>query len=504
VRAARESAVLLKNEGRVLPLAPDAKVAVVGALAGRRCRYQGAGSSLINAHGRPDFLHALVRGGCRDAAYAPGYDPDSECVDAKLEEKALNAARGADTVLLFLGLTDLFETEGYDRAHMRLPFNQLHLLDRLAGAGKDVVVVLAGGSPVETPWLPRAKAVLYTALGGEGVGEAVFQLLCGRACPAGRLAETWPKRLEDTPAARHWPMGPDAVTYNESIYVGYRYYDKAHVDVRFPFGYGLSYTSFAYSGLTLSRKVLAPGKAIEVLFTVENTGTMAGVETAQVYVAHRNSAAHQPVRTLAGFARVALKPGERKTVCVTLPPSALEFYDVARHAFVVEAGRYEVSVGRHSRCLLLHAAFTARGETVALPPAHSAGGPYGSFADNTFPDAAFAAIHTRPLPRNQKPVRGEYTQTTVLGDMLDSRTGRALHALALCAARLGMHFSNNPAVNRRVCEMTVRDLPFKNLVLNTSGIIRYPAAEALLALANGRLFSRGGTVRAERGRSRKG
>nr|APO32793.1 Fibronectin type III-like domain [uncultured bacterium] len=299
-------------------------------------------------------------------------------------------------------------------------------------------------------------------------------------------------------------MGPDAVTYNESIYVGYRYYDKAHVDVRFPFGYGLSYTSFAYSGLTLSRKVLAPGKAIEVLFTVENTGAMAGVETAQVYVAHRNSAAHQPVRTLAGFARVALKPGERKTVCVTLPPSALEFYDVARHAFVVEAGRYEVSVGRHSRCLLLHAAFTARGETVALPPAHSAGGPYGSFADNTFPDAAFAAIHTRPLPRNQKPVRGEYTQTTVLGDMLDSRTGRALHALALCAARLGMHFSNNPAVNRRVCEMTVRDLPFKNLVLNTSGIIRYPAAEALLALANGRLFSRGGTVRAERGRSRKG
>ena len=473
-------------------------------LAGRRCRYQGAGSSLINAHGRPDFLHALVRGGCRDAAYAPGYDPDSECVDAKLEEKALNAARGADTVRLFLGLTDLFETEGYDRAHMRLPFNQLHLLDRLAGAGKDVVVVLAGGSPVETPWLPRAKAVLYTALGGEGVGEAVFQLLYGRACPAGRLAETWPKRLEDTPAARHWPMGPDAVTYNESIYVGYRYYDKAHVDVRFPFGYGLSYTSFAYSGLTLSRKVLAPGKAIEVLFTVENTGTMAGVETAQVYVAHRNSAAHQPVRTLAGFARVALKPGERKTVCVTLPPSALEFYDVARHAFVVEAGRYEVSVGRHSRCLLLHAAFTARGETVALPPAHSAGGPYGSFADNTFPDAAFAAIHTRPLPRNQKPVRGEYTQTTVLGDMLDSRTGRALHALALCAARLGMHFSNNPAVNRRVCEMTVRDLPFKNLVLNTSGIIRYPAAEALLALANGRLFSRGGTVRAERGRSRKG
>ena len=181
VRAARESAVLLKNEGRVLPLAPDAKVAVVGALAGRRCRYQGAGSSLINAHGRPDFLHALVRGGCRDAAYAPGYDPDSECVDAKLEEKALNAARGADTVLLFLGLTDLFETEGYDRAHMRLPFNQLHLLDRLAGAGKDVVVVLAGGSPVETPWLPRAKAVLYTALGGEGVGEAVFQLLYGRS-----------------------------------------------------------------------------------------------------------------------------------------------------------------------------------------------------------------------------------------------------------------------------------------------------------------------------------
>ncbi|MFR1785426.1 MAG: fibronectin type III-like domain-contianing protein [Ruthenibacterium lactatiformans] len=235
-----------------------------------------------------------------------------------------------------------------------------------------MVVVLAGGSPVETPWLPRAKAVLYTALGGEGVGEAVFQLLYGRACPAGRLAETWPKRLEDTPAARHWPMGPDAVTYNESIYVGYRYYDKAHVDVRFPFGYGLSYTSFAYSGLTLSRKVLAPGKAIEVLFTVENTGAMAGVETAQVYVAHRNSAAHQPVRTLAGFARVALKPGERKTVCVTLPPSALEFYDVARHAFVVEAGRYECPWGG-TALLLLHAAFTARAKRWRCRPPTAGG-----------------------------------------------------------------------------------------------------------------------------------
>lgn len=198
-----------------------------------------------------------MRGGCRDAAYAPGYDPDSECVDAKLEEKALNAARGADTVLLFLGLTDLFETEGYDRAHMRLPFNQLHLLDRLAGAGKDVVVVLGGRQPRGNAVAAQGEGRAVHGAGRRGRGRSRVPAFVRQGVPGGRLAETWPKRLEDTPAARHWPMGPDAVTYNESIYVGYRYYDKAHVDVRFPFGYGLSYTSFAYSGLTLSRKVLA-------------------------------------------------------------------------------------------------------------------------------------------------------------------------------------------------------------------------------------------------------
>ncbi|MBD9068502.1 MAG: hypothetical protein EGP70_02710, partial [Butyricicoccus sp.] len=410
-------------------------------------------------------------------------------------DRAVAAAHMSDLAVLVVGENGLRYDrsaktcgENIDRWDLGLYGLQQELVERVAATGTPTVVVLINGRPLALPWIKaHIPAVVEAWEPGCMGGQAVAEVLAGKVNPSGKLPMSFPKHV-----------GQQMVNYNRklsSLWAGYVEGDNQPL---WEFGYGLSYTSFAYSGLTLSRKVLAPGKAIEVLFTVENTGAMAGVETAQVYVAHRNSAAHQPVRTLAGFARVALKPGERKTVCVTLPPSALEFYDVARHAFVVEAGRYEVSVGRHSRCLLLHAAFTARGETVALPPAHSAGGPYGSFADNTFPDAAFAAIHTRPLPRNQKPVRGEYTQTTVLGDMLDSRTGRALHALALCAARLGMHFSNNPAVNRRVCEMTVRDLPFKNLVLNTSGIIRYPAAEALLALANGRLFSRGGTVRAER------
>lgn len=485
VRACRESAVLLKNQAGTLPLAPDANVAVVGALAGRRCRYQGAGSSLINAYGKPDFLHALVRHHHRHVTYAPGYDPDGARVDPHMEQQALDAARNADTVLLFLGLTDLFETEGYDRTHMRLPLNQTHLLDRLAAVNSNIIVILAGGSPIETPWIAKAKAVLYTALGGEGLGEAVYELVYGIACPAGRLAETWPRRCGDAPCARHWPMGPDAVTYNESIYVGYRYYDKAHVDVRFPFGYGLSYTTFTYSGLTLSQKTLAAGQSLDVTFTLTNTGRCAGIETAQIYVTHRGSAAHQPVRTLAGFARVALAPGERREVTVTLPPEVFAFYDVSRHTFVVEAGQYDIAVGRHSRCLPLRASFTACGERVSLPPAHSATGPYGAFTDNAFPDEAFAAIHSRPLPDNCTPQRGAYTQTTVLGDMLASRTGRVLHTLALCAARACMHFSTNPIVNRRVCTMSVHDLPFKNLVLNSSGVINYPAADALLALANG-------------------
>ena len=230
-------------------------------------------------------------------------------------------------MLLFLGLTDLFETEGYDRAHMRLPFNQLHLLDRLAGAGKR----RGGGAGGRQP---RGNAVAAQGEGRAGTprwaarawAKPCSAFWTGRAVPGGAWRRRGPKGWRTRPPRATGPWGRTPLPTTKAFMWATAITTKRMWTCAFPFGYGLSYTSFAYSGLTLSRKVLAPGKAIEVLFTVENTGAMAGVETAQVYVAHRNSAAHQPVRTLAGFARVALKPGERKTVCVTLPPSALEFW----------------------------------------------------------------------------------------------------------------------------------------------------------------------------------
>ena len=185
----------------------------------------------------------------RDRAYinyAPGYRTEHTRPDAELEEQAVRYARTAQTVVYFMGLTDLYESAGFDRTHMRLPENQTHLLEKLAEANPNLVVVLAGGSPMEVPWLDQVRAVLYTVLGGEGLGEATYRLLFGEACPSGKLSETWPLRLEDNPSARYFPMGPRVVTYNESIYVGYRYYDKAGQAVRFPFGYGLSYTRFVY------------------------------------------------------------------------------------------------------------------------------------------------------------------------------------------------------------------------------------------------------------------
>ncbi len=486
VKALEKSAVLLKNDDSILPLKKGESIAFIGDMAGEKGRYQGCGSSIINAADRVDFLTAYKRKTVSELVYSKGYSADSDTADATLETAALHFAGEADKVVLFAGLTDIYETEGYDRDTMHLPSNQEHIIEAVSAVNKNVVVVLTAGSPVVMPWLKNVKGVLYTALGGEGLGEAVFDLLYGNANPSGKLADTWPREFSETPCAEHWPMGPRSVTYNESIYVGYRYFDKACRNVLFPFGYGLSYTSFEYGNLVLSTESVKANTALTVGCTVKNTGDIDGTEIVQLYIGHNESAAYQPPRELKAFERIELKAGESRLVNFEIPYDSFAFYDVTRHDFVVETGSYTISVGSSSRQRPLSQDIRVAGKKVEVPEAFSRKGPYGSFAWNDFSDEDFQAIHTRLLPKNEIPPRGAYSMTTTLGQMREhSPFARKIIWLARRLALKNLHFSTNDAVNKKVAERSVDDLPFKNIGLSCSGAIKAEVAQTLLDMCNG-------------------
>lgn len=480
-QALEQSAVLLKNDG-MLPLAKEGSLAVIGEMA-QKPRYQGGGSSVINPQNLVCLTSAL------DAAnipytYSQGYHYGD--TDEAMLRHAAATAKGADRVLLVLGLPDAYECEGYDRPHLRLPACHLRLLETVTAANPNVCVLLCGGGPILTPWLPSVRALLCLHLGGEAIGDAAVRLLWGQANPSGKLAETWPLALEDTPSYHHFPMGPTEVTYNESIFVGYRYYDTAAKDVQFPFGYGLSYTAYAYSDLHLETASLAQGQALRARFTVTNTGSMAGEEICQLYVAHKGSATWQPAQELKAFARVALQPGQSRQITLEVPYQTLSFTDAATSLPVVEGGSYEARVGAHSRDLPLSAAFTVRGVSLSPAPAFAADGYYGHIADNLFPEEDFLAIYPGPLLGNTPVQKGSYTLTTTLGEMQASGWGRFTRRMARFVARRTIRFSTDMEANRHAADSMTEDLPLRNVVWNTWGHVSPAAANALLSLCNGK------------------
>ena len=325
-RAAAEGAVLLKNEDGILPLQPGAKIAVIGAMA-KELRYQGAGSSHINPTKLPQPLELLP-----GAVYAPGCDEKGSTTAALLQE-VQNAARKAETVVVFAGLPAQCESEGFDRDNLKMPEGHRKMIETAAQANPNTVVVLLCGSVVECPWAEKVKAILYMGLPGQAGSEAIADLLYGRANPGGKLAESWPYRYEDVPSSGIYGKTTDAL-YQEGIYVGYRYYDKAGVPVRWPFGYGLSYTEFAYSDLAVEDDT--------VTVTVRNTGKRAGAEVVQLYLAAPQEGLHRPVRELKGFQKVHLQPGESETVRFTLIDRN---FAVWQDGWKVPAGTYTVCIG---------------------------------------------------------------------------------------------------------------------------------------------------------------
>ncbi len=377
---AQDCAVLLKNEGGLLPLVPsEGSVAVIGEFA-RSPRFQGAGSSKVNPTKVDDALTALREELAVDFAAGFGID-DPKADTAALLAEAVELARGARTVVLFLGLPASYESEGYDRDHMDLPADQVAVLEAVAAVNDRVVVVLANGSVVSAAgWADHAGAILEGWLGGQAGGGAIADLLLGAANPSGRLAETMPLRLADNPVFLNFPGEDRRVRYGEGIYVGYRYYDAVDRDVSYPFGHGLSYTTFAYSDLTVTNLVSEPGDPatrwlgaprVAVSITVTNTGSVAGKEVPQVYVGAAGASVARPVRELKAFAKVSLAPGEAKTVSFTLCERDLSYWSTRANGWVLEGGLFEVAVGASSRDLRLATSVTVEAPSLALPLDHS-------------------------------------------------------------------------------------------------------------------------------------
>ena len=339
-KAATETAVLLKNDG-VLPLREGAKTAFIGQYADKP-RYQGGGSSHINSATITSALDAAPAG----VVYARGFDDASDVLDAALLEEALAAARSADVAVVFAGLPDAWESEGFDRPHLRLPASQNALISKVAEVQPNTVVVLHNGAPVEMPWLSSVKGLLELYLGGDAAGGAAADLLFGRANPSGRLPETFPKKLEDTPAFLNFPGEGDRVEYREGVFVGYRYYDKKKMDVLFPFGYGLSYTAFEYSSLRLSARSIRDTDTLTVFVDVTNSGNISGKEVVQLYVAPGTGTVVRPPKELRGFDKVPLAPGETTTVTFELNKRAFAYYNTALGDWHVESGAYGIIIAR--------------------------------------------------------------------------------------------------------------------------------------------------------------
>ncbi|HYI19801.1 MAG TPA: glycoside hydrolase family 3 C-terminal domain-containing protein [Solirubrobacteraceae bacterium] len=470
-RASAAATVLLKNAGGLLPLAPGADLAVVGAFAAEP-RYQGAGSSGVTPHRVEAALPALGDG----VPYAPGYDIAAEAPDPALLEQAREVARGRDAVVVFAGLTEAYETEGYDRRHLRLPPAHDALIEAVAEVNEHVVVVLANGAPVELPWRDRVPAIVEGYLGGQAGGRAVADVLTGAAEPGGRLAETFPARWEEHPL-HGMPMGPRVSEYRESLYVGYR---AAGVDEAFPFGHGLSYTTFSWSEPAVDAHGSVPDAedlAVTVTLTVTNTGERAGSDVVQLYVHDAESTAFRPEHELRAFAKVQLEPGASEEVALRLDRRAFAFWDPGHHDWVVEPGRFELRAGASARDIRGVAAVEIAAGPATLAPSARAAVP------GPAPPAsrgAFAALLDRALPENGPDTPGGFTRNTPLSDM---RRSPVIRAVGMAMRR---HMTDADGRLEPLFESMLDDGVPRMLPMLTRNAVTRDLAEGLVALANGR------------------
>ena len=467
-RAAAESAVLLKNDGGILPLAAGARVAVIGDFA-ETPRYQGAGSSAVNSIKVDTLLDCLAQSGLQCAGFAAGFDRQGR-PDADKKAQAVALAQKADTVLLCLGLDEIKESEGLDRVDMKLADNQIELLQAVEQANPNTVVVLNAGASLETPWLAHCRALVYGALGGQAGAGAMVDVLTGKVNPGGKLAETWANAYEETPAKDNFAGAGRTVQYREGLYVGYRYYQTAGVPVAFPFGYGLSYTSFAYSDLKVT--------ADSVTLTVTNTGARDGAEIVQVYIAKPGAEIFRPAQELKAFARVPLAAGESRTVTLPLDDKAFRYWNTRTDCWEVEGGRYEVRVGASSADIRLTADVDIRGTNAPDPYAGKALPHYKSGSVQNVPDAEWEVLLGHPIPQDKVKIDRNMT----LGELNHSRSPLGWLIWAVLTALLNASFKKGkPDLN----VLFQYNMPLRALAKMTSGAISMGMVDGIVLEAKG-------------------
>ncbi|MCQ2515507.1 MAG: glycoside hydrolase family 3 C-terminal domain-containing protein [Saccharofermentans sp.] len=363
---AKETMVLLKNDG-ILPLSSDKKIAFVGQYASKP-RFQGGGSSHINCRKVTSAMDAVAN--ICDVAYAQGFNDKVDATDEAMLKEAIEVAKNSDVTVIFAGLPDVIESESFDRPDMKMPKNQLELIDKVCEVQKNVIVVLHNGSPIEMPWLSKVNGVLEAYLSGEASGAAVVDILFGKVNPSGKLPETFPLKYEDNPSYISFPGEGNEVNYAEGVFVGYRYYDKKNMDVLFPFGFGLSYTEFEYSNLKLNKTSMKDTDEVIVTVDVKNIGAVAGKEVVQLYVNDVESKVLRPINELRGFEKIDLMPGETKTVEFKLNKRAFAYYNTKIHDWHVESGDFNIRIGKSSRDIVLEEKIYVE-STVRIPVKYS-------------------------------------------------------------------------------------------------------------------------------------
>lgn len=470
-KAAEESIVLLKNESEILPLKEGSEVVVIGDFA-KVPRYQGAGSSLVNPAKEPEsILNEIAESGLKMTAYEQGYVRNRK-TDKKLVDAAVNAAKTAKTVLIFAGLDEISESEGLDRTHMQMPAAQNALIHAVAKVNPNVIVVLSAGSSVEMPWYSQVKGIVHGYLGGQAGASAMLNVLTGKVCPSGRLNETYPLHYEDTPAYKYYPSKERSSEYREALYVGYRYYTTVGKKVCFPFGFGLSYTSFSYKNLKVEEK--------GVTFTVKNEGKVRGTEVPQLYVGRDSDTVFRPVRELKGFCRVTLEPGEEKEVSISFDDKTFRFYDTRTDSWEIESGEYQIMIGCNAEEMCLEGKMSVEGTVKAGKYNKEDMPEYFTGHIEQVGDSEFQKLYEKEIPDGSW--SGEIRINDAVCQLYYGKgiLGKLIYKVLRLLLKIS-EWQGKPNLN----VLFNYNMPIRGYAKMTGGLVTMEMAEALTEMANG-------------------
>ena len=485
-RIARESAVLLKND-QILPINKNTKVAVIGEFA-KNPRYQGAGSSHVNSYKVTSVIEEFESKGI-NFEYAQGYDAKSDMPDMQLITEAVKAAKQSEIAILFVGLPDAYESEGYDRTHMDLPPSHTMLIESICNANKSTVAVIYTGSAVVMPWIKLVKGALLLYLTGQNNGGAVYDLLFGDYSPCGKLAETFPKALEDNPSY-NWFAKKKITQYRESIYVGYRYYDKANRQVAFPFGHGLSYAKFDYSDITLDKVKMKDNETLTVKCKIKNSSYTEAKEIVQLYVRAPSETVYRPERELKGFEKITLKPLEEKMATFELDKRSFAYWNILIHDWHVESGIYTIEIASSSRDIRLTAQVEVIGDNEAHVPDFNLKAPaYYNLSKETLniQDDQFKAVLGYEIP--SEPASRPYTINSTVRDIQTSFLGRLLvRLLEGYAKKTTKDLSRDSESMKQLIEGMIYDMPLRSLCTMTGGVFSREKVDSIVALLNGNIL----------------